>query len=177
MSNKVSGLLRFRRAISITLGFAFVLYSLFVINFRIFIDTPAIGFNHVFIGDAKPYYFELSNIFEKNLEFSTGSYEGLWLSLPNVTEVVTSDELPSSEFWETTHIWSVTIDGQAINIFEQNKTDLQARLYDETLERLSAAAWSVRVNSLIWSLIKWVCLTILIIAWIVYLDKTTGVLF
>lgn len=176
MSSKLPGLLRFHSVISVTLGFAFVLYSLFVINFRIFIDTPAIGVSHIFIGDAKPYYFELSDISEKDLEFSSASYKGLWLSLPNVTEVITSDELPSSEFWETTHIWSVTIDGQAIDIFDRNKTDLQARLYDETLEQLSAAAWNKRVECLIRSLIKWACLTFLLIAWIVYLDKATGTL-
>lgn len=169
MNSKTAGLLRFRRIISIGLGISFVLYLLFIINFKVFINTPAIGFNHVFIGNAKPYYFEESSVSEKALEFTSFYCKDLWLSLPNVSNVVTSDELPGAESKDTPHICSATINKQVMDMGRKDKTVSQLRLFDETLNQVSAAAWEVRVDTLICDLIELAFLAALLVAWIIYL--------
>lgn len=177
MTNRTTGLLRFRRPISICLCMTFLLYSLFVINCRIIVGTPALGVGRMFIGEAKPYFFEKSSAAEKDLEYENSGYKNLWLSLPSVTKVVTTDELESYEFWETPYIWSVTINGQEIGTSPHRRTEAQEQIYEETLNQLSAAAWKRVLNNLIRSLVIWFCITALLISWIIYLDKTTGVLF
>lgn len=176
MTNRTAGLLRFRKLISITLGFSFLLYTLFVLNFRIFIDTPAFNKSHVFIGEAKTYFFEGSDTLDKDLEFGAAYYKDLWLKLPNVSEVVTKEASSPTDYLSGSNIVYVTISNQKMTMSLDDKDDLQLSLLKEALNQVSASAWNIELKNCIQSLIVWVCLTALLISWIVYLDKTTGVL-
>lgn len=178
MNSKAAGLLRFRKFISSFLGLTFIVWSFFVICYRVYVDTPAIGIGRVFIAEAKPYFFEKSTVAEKSLEFVSPAYKKLWIGLSNVSEMVTSYETEGAEidFLESDYIRYIVINGEKIDPYSKMDSSHQ-KLFDDALVQVSAAEWDCLVALLIRDCFIWMCLASLSITWIVFLDKTTGVLF
>lgn len=171
MTKRNSGLLRIRRPISFLLCMGFVLYSLFVINFRLFIDTPAFNKDRVFIGNAKSYFFEGSDLLDKELEFGNACYKSLWLSLPNVSEVTTLDATSPADYLIGSMITYITIDNQKITMSTDDKSGHQLILLEEALNQVSAAAWNEELNNFIHSFLIWICFGAALVGWFIFSRK------
>lgn len=166
--------MRLRGILTISLVISFALWTAFVFNFDVFIDPPGAGNKDVFIVEAKGYYFEKSDIYQKDMRFDAPVYRDLWLSVPGVSKVVTTDEIPGRDrdLFESDFIRYVTINGVTINLLDVPKLDdSQQQLYYGTLNQVSAAAWEWEKQCLVRDALIWLGLAAVLAAWIIYLKK------
>lgn len=157
---------RTRRKVTIALILIFALWSAFTVRFRLFVLAPNAPSN-VFITEARDYFFEKSDLTAKKLEFRLFVYKDLWLSLPNVSKVVTTDEIEGADidFGETPRIKYVTVDNQEINTFYQSDPQ-QKKLFETTLNQVSAAEWQCTKERLIRAIVIWALLAAALVIWL-----------
>lgn len=173
MSSVFQRLLKHRRAVTILLAATFLFVSLFLVDARVFVCPPGLGGDAVFIGEAKAYYFEGSSARDKDARFRDAVYKDLWLSLPNVSSVITADEVPGADhdFDTGDAIRYVTVDDQQIDRMLYSLTGVQDPLYEDALNQVSAAAWERAKSDLVVCVIVWVCFGAVFAAWCVCLKR------
>lgn len=161
-----------KRAFTLLVVFL-ALWAAYVFKFDIFLRPPGMETTDVFIGEAKPYYYEESSLLEKEFKFRPGVYRDLWLSVPGITEVATNYDIPEVDVdvLEGEEILRITYKGTTLDIPKRDQNLVQQQLYEEALNQVSAAAWERSYRRLIVDVAIWAAVAVAFAVWCAYIRK------
>lgn len=165
MTNNFAQSPKVRRRIAIILAAALILWTAFTVRFRLFITPPG-ETSPILITEARDYYFDKSSIASKEYEFELFVYKDLWLSLPNVTEIVTTDEIDGADidFGVAPRICYATIDGQRIDT-KTPKNSAQQAIFEKTLKEVCAAEWERACRRVCADMVIWLYFGFALFSW------------
>lgn len=177
MNSIPAGHAKLRRRINLALNVTFALWSTYMIFLGFFVSPPGVDAELIFIFNAEPYYFEKSSLTEKALEYRSGIYKSLWLSLPDVTEAVTNYEIPNADIdiFESCEIRYITYRGKTIDPISYDLNPANQQLCEAALNEVSAAAWNHACRRLCANIVVWLYLGFALFSWRKYMKEANQI--
>lgn len=171
MNSRATQHSQLKKGIAVALAVFFALWTARIIRVDIFLNPPGAGTKNVFIGNAQAYYYDQSDVLDKISKYHKGFYKDLWLSVPGVSDVVTKHELDNADIdiLEPDTIMYITVDDEPLSMDYLNMSTPHKRLLEETLDKVSSAAWQQTCRQLAADIVIWLYLTFALISWTVYL--------